>query len=115
MRTFLAILFSLILVAMVAMSLAAILDRSLFDAGAELWPHLWFKTTLLDAYLGFIIFYLWVAYKEQRTTSRIIWFVLIMGLGNMAAAAYVLLQLHRMAPGDSIETLLTKRAPQAPA
>jgi hypothetical protein len=78
-----------------------------------LWPHLWFKATLLDAYLGFLIFYLWVAYKERRTASRIIWFVLITGLGNMAAASYVLLQLYRMAPGDSIETLLAKKVPQS--
>jgi hypothetical protein len=110
MRTLLAILFSLILVAMLAMSIAASMDRGLFEAGAELWPHLWFKATLLDAYLGFIIFYLWVAYKERRTTSRILWFILIMGLGNMAAAVYVLLQLYRMKPGESVEALLTRRA-----
>lgn len=110
MRTFLTILFSLTLVSMLAMSITAGMDRGLFEAGAELWPHLWFKTTLLDAYLGFLIFYLWVFYKERRTTLRILWFILIMGLGNMAAAVYVLLQLYRMKPGESIEALLTRRA-----
>lgn len=109
MRTLLAIIFSLILVAMLAMTITASMDRGLFDAGAELWPHLWFKATLLDAYLGFIIFYLWVAYKERRTASRILWFILIMGLGNMAAAAYVLLKIYRLKPGESVEALLTGR------
>lgn len=109
MRTLLAILFTLILAAMLAMTISASMDRGLFDAGAELWPHLWFKATLLDAYLGFIIFYLWVAYKERRAALRILWFILIMGLGNMATAAYVLLQLYRLKPDESVKALLTRR------
>jgi hypothetical protein len=51
--------------------------------------------TLLDAYLGFFIFYVWVAYKERAASTRILWFLLIMGLGNMAKAFYVLLQLRK--------------------
>jgi hypothetical protein len=63
----------------------------------------------LDAYAGFITFYVWVVYREPRLLPRIVWFILIMGLGNIATAAYVLLQLARMRPGDTWESLLLRR------
>jgi hypothetical protein len=85
------------------------LGRGVFQAVGDLWPELWFKATLMDAYFGFLTFYVWVAYKERRNLARILWFVLIMCFGNIAIATYVLILLFRMAPGDSMETLLTKR------
>jgi hypothetical protein len=109
MRNFLKLLFALMLLAMLAMTTAASLDRGLFEAVGDLWNHLWFKATLMDAYLGFLTFYLWVAYKERRYRGRILWFVFIMCFGNIAMATYVLIQLFRMAPGETMETLLTKR------
>ena len=109
MLNFLKCLFALILLAMLAMTTAASLDRGVFQALADLWADLWFKATLMDAYFGFITFYVWVAYKEQRNRSRILWFVLIMCFGNIAMATYVLIQLFRMAPGESMETLLTRK------
>lgn len=53
--------------------------------------------------------YAWAAYKESGLAARTIWFILIMGLGNIATAAYVLLQLGRLQPGDSWESLLLRR------
>ncbi|MGD9032741.1 MAG: DUF1475 family protein [Desulfobacteraceae bacterium] len=109
MQSFLKFLFALMLVAMLAMTTAASLDRGVFQALGDLWKDLWFKATLMDAYFSFITFYVWVAYKERRNLARILWFVLIMCFGNIAMATYVLIQLFRMAPGESMETLLTKR------
>jgi hypothetical protein len=109
MQGFLKLLFALMLLAMIAMTTAASLDRGVFLALGDLWKDLWFKATLMDAYFGFITFYVWVAYKERRNLARILWFVLIMCFGNIAIATYVLIQLFRMAPGESMETLLTKR------
>ena len=93
---------------MLGVTFQANLERSLFQAGRGLWPDPWFLATLLDAYFGFIIFYVWVAYKEKTYASRILWFVLIMGLGNMAVALYVLLQLSKLRPGDPWEKLLLR-------
>lgn len=80
----------------------------MFQAGRGLWPDPWFLTTLLDAYLGFLIFYVWVAYKERTALSRILWFLSIMALGNMAAAFYVLLQLRKLRSVDPWEKLLLR-------
>jgi hypothetical protein len=69
----------------------------------------WTIATLLDAYFGFVTFYVWVWFKEQRTLPRIIWFVAIMLLGNMAIATYVLLQLARLRHGEPVSAMLISR------
>lgn len=76
-------------------------------AGAD---RYWTIATLLDAYFGFITFYVWVFYKERAWLWRVIWFVLIMALGNMAMSAYVLLALRRLPPGQPLASLLTARS-----
>jgi len=70
----------------------------------------WFIATLFDAYFGFLWFWLWVAYREPGWAARLIWLVLILLLGNMAMAAYVLLSLWRLPPGSGIDDLLLRRA-----
>jgi hypothetical protein len=71
--------------------------------------NLWTIATLIDAYYGFITFYVWVLWKERRWAPRIGWFVAIMLLGNIAMSAYVLRQLARMSTRDSMTTLLSAR------
>lgn len=70
----------------------------------------WFIATLLDAYFGFLWFWAWVAYKETSNLARGAWLVLILVLGNMAMAAYVLLQLRKLPAGATAEQLLLRRA-----
>lgn len=69
----------------------------------------WTIATLLDAYFGFLTFYVWVCFKEQRWRPRIGWFIAIMLLGNMAMSAYVLLQLMRLRPDQNSAELLSAR------
>ena len=106
----LRVLFLLILVAMLAVTVTASMDRGVFEAGAALWPDPWFRATLADAYFGFLAVYVWIAYKEPGWGARLTWFALLMALGNIAIAAYMLLQLFRLRPGDSMEKLLLRRA-----
>ena len=70
----------------------------------------WLIATLFDAYFGFLWFWLWVAYKETGWIARIGWLVLILALGNIAMAGYVLIQLSRLPAGAKIEDLLLRRA-----
>jgi hypothetical protein len=110
MKNFLFGLFTIILLSMLVLTFQANLERSVFQAGRGLWPDAWFLATLLDAYFEFVIFYVWVAYKEKTYASRILWFVLIMGLGNMAIALYGLLQLRKLQPGERRGKLLFREA-----
>ena len=50
----------------------------------------WVLATLIDLYLMFIIFYVWVFTREKKLLSRIIWFILIMTTGSMGVAVYLL-------------------------
>ena len=74
--------------------------------GEDRW---WTLATLIDAYYGFLTFYAWVLYKERRALPRALWFIAIMLLGNMAMAAYVLLQVQRQPDGATTGDLLTSR------
>jgi hypothetical protein len=113
MRTFLFTLFVSILLLMLAVTAWASWDRALWRAG-DLFAEPWFVATFLDAYCGFITFYVWVAYKERSTMPRVAWFLAIMSLGNIAMAAYMLIQLLRVRRGESWEYLLMKHSPWQP-
>lgn len=70
----------------------------------------WFVATLADAYFGFLWFWAWIAYKEPSNSTRGLWLVLVLGLGNLAMAAYMLIQLRKLPPGATAEQLLLRRA-----
>ncbi len=69
----------------------------------------WTIATMLDAYFGFLTFYVWVFYKEPRWLPRVGWFIAIMLFGNMAMSAYVLLQLARLKAGQPPAAILAAR------
>lgn len=96
---------------LLAFTVRATLERSILD-NTHLMSDVWFQVTLLDAYLGFAIFYLWVAWKEESLSSRVVWFVLIMAFGNMATTLYVLLQLRKITPDRPASEILFRRFAQ---
>jgi hypothetical protein len=107
----LQILFGFILLTLAAYTLWASTRQSVSDWGGLTTPpdNLWTIATLIDAYYGFLTFYVWVLWKETRALPRILWFVAIMALGNIAMSAYVLRQLARLEAADSMTTLLSAR------
>lgn len=108
MRILLVLLFAFIFVSMLAVTAYASFERNVFDAGRELMPERWFQATLCDAYFGFVTFYVWVAYKERKASSRLAWFVLIMCLGNIAMSVYMLMQLIGLPRNASLQTVLLR-------
>jgi hypothetical protein len=110
-KTLLRCLFGFILLSLLAFTTFASLQQSVLDwQGLVRRPDNWWTiATLIDAYYGFITFYVWVFWKEVRALPRAAWFVAIMLLGNMAMAAYVLRELSRLAPGEPASAILTKR------
>jgi len=110
-KTVLQCLFGFILLSLLAFTTFASLQQSVLDwQGLVRRPDNWWTiATLIDAYYGFITFYVWVFWKEVRALPRAAWFVAIMLLGNMAMAAYVLRELSRLTPGEPASAILTKR------
>ena len=94
---------------MLATTVVASWQTPIWSVDPQVLGDRWFQATLIDAYLGFLTFYVWVAYKESSVVSRVLWFVLIMCLGNIAMAGYMLLQLGRWNVADGIAGLLLRR------
>jgi len=115
MKGWLLLFASIVLGALIGVSFWASSRMDLMPAIHELFGQAskdanpWFVATLFDAYFGFLWFWLWVAYKERGFFARVLWLVLILTLGNMAMAAYVLLQLARLPEDADIEDLLLRR------
>lgn len=110
-KTILRMLFGFILVSLLAYNLWATAQQPLSQwAGLTTRPDNWWTiATLVDAYYGFVTFYVWVVYKERRWHARVIWFVAIMALGNIAMSAYLLLQLARLRTDEPAAAILTAR------
>ena len=117
MKTSLAIFSLAAICALVGVSIWATQHIGIVDSIHELSAHAsdgatnpWFIATLFDAYFGFLWFWLWVAYKERHHATRASWLVVILALGNIGMAVYMLIQLARLPPDARMEDLLLRRA-----
>ena len=109
MKTALKFLFATIFLWMTVLTIRTSLAVSLWSAWDSFAANPWAVATLYDAYFGFITFWVWVAYKEDTLWSRLLWLVLILGLGNIAMSLYVLIQLFRLRPEQGAEALFDRR------
>ena len=78
--------------------------------GAWITSHPWGIVSLVDLYVGFTIFSLWIVYREKSLAAKIVWVALMMVLGNWTAALYVLLALNA-SRGDWKKFWMGRRAP----
>jgi hypothetical protein len=111
--TGLRLLFGFILLSMIAVTSWASWSQPIWQWHGLITPpdHAWTIATLFDAYYGFITFFVWVGYKEQRWLPRLGWLIAILLLGNMAMAAYVLLQLRKLPANEPFAHLLAAQNP----
>jgi hypothetical protein len=105
----LKILFALAFLAILSATSWASLQMPFWKTPQAVVEHPWFIATLVDTYLAFFTFWVWVAYKETSNLARAVWLLLIFALGNLAIAGYMLLQLFRLPPGARVEDLLLRR------
>ena len=107
MKIFLRILFGFIFVFMVVMTIRTSLQVPIWKASFT--GNSWAWATLYDAYFGFVTFFCWVAWRERSLGIKILWFVLIMTLGNIAMSFYVLLQLFELKPEEPVAGLFRQK------
>ncbi|HEY1109308.1 MAG TPA: DUF1475 family protein [Opitutaceae bacterium] len=112
MILFLRALFILIIVSMLAVTSWAGSQQALGEfARSATFRDPWVIATLFDAYWAFVTFYVWVAWREQSLGARVLWFVAIILLGNIAMAAYMLAQLFRVPANGSLDEVFIRRQP----
>lgn len=105
----LKLIFTAFLLAILAATGWASLQVPIFATPRAVVTHPWFIATLVDTYLGFFTFWLWLAYKERSKLACLTWLLLICALGNIAMASYVLMQLWRLPHNARIEDLLLRK------
>lgn len=101
----------MVIVTMLLVTSWASLQCPLFEIPRDVSGHPWFLATLLDAYWGFITFYVWAAWKERSGVARAIWLVNVLLLGNFAMAAYFLRELAAIRTTEEIGLIFTRRNP----
>lgn len=106
----LRLFFAFVLAAIVGATTWASFQAPLLGVPREVVTHPWFLATLVDAYLAFLTFYAWVAWRETTWLGRLSWLVAILLLGNIAMALYCLERLFSV-PRDAkaAEIFLHKR------
>lgn len=63
--------------------------------GARLVENPWGLATLVDIYVGFVLFSCWVFWRETRIDTALSWVILLMLAGNITSTVYVLVAIHR--------------------
>jgi predicted permease len=111
MLWFLRILFIAVLSSMLCVTSWASMRVSILAIPREVFTHPWFIATLFDAYFGFLTFYVWQAWKEQSLAARVLWFIAVMLLGNLAMSIYLLAELFRINKSAQLTEVVTRRNP----
>jgi hypothetical protein len=97
------------LLAMTAVLIYGFTAGDFFTEGGQLLDMPWGIVSLVDLYVGFILFSGWIIYREKAWLPSIIWFALMMVLGFWAGALYTFLALQTSG-GDWRRFWLGKRA-----
>ncbi|HKN24167.1 MAG TPA: DUF1475 family protein [Candidatus Acidoferrum sp.] len=108
MKCFVKCLFGFIFLFMVIMTIRTSLQVPVWRAKFTGNPWAW--ATLYDAYFGFLTFFCWVAWRERSSAVKVLWFILIMALGNIAMSLYVLIQLFTLRPDEPVAALFRQKA-----
>ena len=94
---------------MVVLTIRTSMQVSLWSAWHPYAANPWAMATLYDAYFGFVTFFCWLAWRERSLGAKLLWFVLIMALGNIAMSFYVLLQLFGLPKEEGIAGLFRRK------
>jgi hypothetical protein len=63
--------------------------------GAALMQNPWGIVSLVDLYVGFALFSIWIVYREKSAWRSVVWVILMMVLGFFTASVYTFLALQK--------------------
>jgi hypothetical protein len=97
------------LLAMTGILIYAFSTGNFTQEGGQLLGMSWGIVSLVDLYVGFALFSIWIVYREKAVVPAILWVLLMMALGFWTGALYTFLALHR-SQGDWRRFWLGNRA-----
>lgn len=77
--------------------------------GSKILQNPWGIVSLIDLYTGFILFSIWIVYREKSVFHSVIWVILMMVLGFFTGSLYTLIALFT-SDGDWKVFWMGKRA-----
>ena len=80
---------------LLAMIIYGVVARDIRAEGSIMLDLYWGKFTFYDIYIAFIVFYLWVVFREKSILKSILWFFLIMLGGSMSICLYMFIALSK--------------------
>ena len=63
------------------------------EDGSQILQNPWGLVSMVDLYVGFILFSGWIAYREKSIVMAVIWIVFMMVLGFFTGSLYAFLAL----------------------
>jgi hypothetical protein len=82
------------LLAMTAILVYGFTVGNFSEEGKELLSMPWGIVSLVDLYVGFVLFSGWIVYRERSVVRSVVWVVLMMVLGFWTASLYTLIALQ---------------------
>lgn len=82
------------LLAMTAVLIYGFVVGDFGGEGSQLLSMPWGIVSLVDLYVGFVLFSGWIVYRERSLARSALWVVLMMVLGFWTASLYTLLALQ---------------------
>jgi hypothetical protein len=64
------------------------------EEGKQLLSMPWGIVSLVDLYVGFVLFSGWIVYREKSALRSVVWVILMMVLGFWTASLYTLIALQ---------------------
>lgn len=96
------------LFAMTAVLLNGFINGNFAEDGSALLANPWGLVSLVDLYVGFALFSVWIVFRETKVISAIFWILLMMVLGFFTGSLYMLVALYQ-SKGDWLTFFLGKR------
>ncbi len=96
------------IIAMTVVLLNGFINGDFGKDGGELLRNPWGIVSFIDLYVGFILFSLWIGFREKSILQTVIWIILMMVFGFLTASVYVLIALFQ-SKGDWLQFFLGAR------
>lgn len=82
-------------IAMTAVLIYGFTIGNFSEDGGKILSNPWGIVSLVDLYVGFTLFSIWIVYREKSPAAALIWVMFMMTLGFFTGALYTLLALYQ--------------------
>lgn len=83
------------LFAMTAGLINGFVNGDFLKDGGELLQNPWGVMSMVDLYVGFGLFSMWIFFRERSKVMALVWTILMMVLGFFTACIYILIALYK--------------------